>query len=90
MKTQIRTLGILYTLRRKQGLSPSVELQLPSEGQSALAIAQELELPIDKIEAVSGYNYMIQAINGIITEDSFDFIDGKFQLLGDCQRRLAL
>jgi hypothetical protein len=43
----------------------------------------------DKGDPVSGHNPMIQGIDGIITENSFDFIDGKFQLLGDYQRRSA-
>jgi hypothetical protein len=44
----------------------------------------------DKGDPVSGHNPVIQAVDGIITEYSFDFIDGKFQLLGDFQRRFTL
>jgi hypothetical protein len=74
MKTQIRTLGILYTLRRKEGLSPSVELQLPSEGKSALAIAREMELPIDKIEAVFCNNTIYSLDHIIMPGDSIAFV----------------
>lgn len=52
MTTLIRMFGLLHTFRKKQGLPVSVEMQIPPEGRSALEIAQELELPIDKIEAV--------------------------------------
>jgi hypothetical protein len=52
MTTHIRMFGLLHTHRKKQGLPSSVELELPPEGRPALSIAQELELPIDKIEAV--------------------------------------
>jgi hypothetical protein len=52
MTTHIRMFGLLHTHRKKQGLTSSVELELPPEGRSALSIARELELPIDKIEAV--------------------------------------
>ena len=52
MKTHIRMFGVLYTYRGKKGLSASVDIQLPPGGKSALSIAQELELPLDKIEAV--------------------------------------
>ena len=43
----------------------------------------------DKGDPVSGHNPMIQWVNGIIAENSFDYIDGKFQLLGDCQCSFA-
>jgi len=39
----------------------------------------------DKGDSVSGHNPMIQGIDGIIAENSFDYIDWKFKLLGDCQ-----
>ena len=44
----------------------------------------------DKGDLVSGHNPVIQAVDGIIAENSFDFINGKFQLLGDSQRRFTL
>ena len=43
----------------------------------------------DKGDLVSGHNPVIQAVDGIIAENSFDFIDGKFQVLGDSQCRFA-
>ena len=44
--------GLLHTLRKQKGLPVTIDLQLPAEGKTARDIAQELELPLDKIEAV--------------------------------------
>ncbi len=74
MKIYIRMLGFLYTYRRKQGLPGSVELQLPSGGKSALAIAQDLELPIDKIEAVFCNNTIYSLDHRIMPGDKVAFV----------------
>jgi len=74
MKIYIRMLGFLYTYRRKQGLPSSFELQLPAEGKSALAIAQELELPIDKIEAVFCNNTIYSLDHQIMPGDKVAFV----------------
>ena len=50
--TTIRMFGLLHTLRKQKSLPATVDLQLPAEGKTARDIAQELELPLDKIEAV--------------------------------------
>ena len=50
--TTIRMFGLLHTLRKQKGLPVTVELQLPPEGKTARDLAQELQLPIDRIEAV--------------------------------------
>ena len=50
--TTIRMFGLLHTLRKQKGLPVTVELQLPPEGKTARDLAQELQLPLDKIEAV--------------------------------------
>jgi len=50
--TTIRMFGLLHTLRKQKGLPVTIDLQLPAEGKTARDIAQELELPLDKIEAV--------------------------------------
>lgn len=50
--TTIRMFGLLHTLRKKKGLPVKVELLLPSEGKTAREIAIDLQLPLDKIEAV--------------------------------------
>jgi len=74
MKIYIRMLGFLYTFRRRQGLPSSFELQLPAEGKSALAIAQELELPIDKIEAVFCNNTIYSLDHRIMPGDRVAFV----------------
>jgi len=48
----IRMFGLLHTLRTKQGLPTTIEIELAPEGKSARAIATDLQLPLDKIEAV--------------------------------------
>lgn len=48
----IRMFGLLHTLRTRQGLPATVELDLAPEGKSAREVALELQLPLDKIEAV--------------------------------------
>ena len=50
--TTIRMFGLLHTIRKQKGLPVTAELQLPPEGKTARDISQELQLPIDKIEAV--------------------------------------
>jgi hypothetical protein len=74
MKTHIRMLGFLYTFRRKQDLETSFELSLPSEGKSALAIARELELPIDRIEAVFCNNTIYSLDHMIMPGDKVAFV----------------
>ena len=74
MNTHIRMFGFLYTYRRRHGLPASVDLQLPSEGKSALAIAHELELPIDKIEAVFCNNTIYSLDHRIMPGDRVAFV----------------
>ena len=66
--------GFLYTYRKKQGQPTFVELQLPSEGKSALAIAQELELPIDIIEAVFCNNTVYSLDHRVMPGDRIAFV----------------
>jgi hypothetical protein len=66
--------GLLHTYRKKQGLSTSVELQIPPEGRSAHSIAQELELPIEKIEAVFCNNTIYCLDHRIMPGDKVAFV----------------
>jgi len=50
--TRIRLFGNLHTLRRERGLPTTAEIHLPREGRSALDVAEELDLPLDRIEGV--------------------------------------
>lgn len=48
----VRMFGALHSLRRSRGLPATIELELPKEGQTAKEIAELLELPLERIEAV--------------------------------------
>lgn len=48
----VRMLGCLYSLRKERGLPTVVEVPVPDEGLTAQEIAEELELPLERIEAV--------------------------------------
>lgn len=48
----VRMFGLLHTLRTRQGLPAALEMALPPEGRTAVEIALDLRLPLDRIEAV--------------------------------------
>lgn len=48
----VRMFGLLHSLRRKRGLPATIEFEVPVEGTTALEIAQQLDLPPERIEAV--------------------------------------
>lgn len=50
--TSIRLYGNLHTLRRQRGLPTTAEVWIPDSGCSAQQIAEELDLPLDRIEGV--------------------------------------
>lgn len=50
--TTIRMFGALHTFRKDRGLPSQAEVLVPEQGCTAAAIARELELPMEKIEAV--------------------------------------
>ncbi len=49
---RIRLFGNLYTLRRKRGLPTVAEIWLPDSGRPACEVAEELDLPLERIEGV--------------------------------------
>ncbi len=57
--------GSLHTLRRARGLPAAAEVVLPAEGRSAAAVAEELELPLEGIEAVF-CNHRVYALDHVI------------------------
>jgi hypothetical protein len=61
----VRLLGSLHTLRRAQGLPSVVEVPVPAEGMAAAELARELELPLEKIEAVF-CNHRVFALGHVI------------------------
>ncbi len=50
--TRVRLFGHLFSLRRERGLPTTAEIWLPTSGRTAAAVAEDLKLPIDKIEGV--------------------------------------
>ena len=50
--THVRMFGNLHTLRRERGLPPAADIHLPPDGKAALRVAEDLELPLERIEGV--------------------------------------
>lgn len=50
--TRIRLFGNLHSLRRKRGLPSVAEIWLPESGRVAFEVAEELKLPLSRIEGV--------------------------------------
>lgn len=48
----IRMFGALHTIRKERGEASTAEVNIPADGRLAREIAQELDLPLDKIEGV--------------------------------------
>lgn len=63
--TTIRMFGELRDLRRRAGLSDCVMVDLPAEGSTALEIAVELDLPLDRIEGVF-VNHKVYGLDHVV------------------------
>lgn len=50
--TTVRMFGALHTLRRDRGLQSTTEVHIPPGGCAACDLAADLDLPLEKIEAV--------------------------------------
>ena len=50
--TTVRMFGALHTLRKDRGLESVTEVSIPSGGCAASVLASQLDLPLEKIEAV--------------------------------------
>lgn len=50
--TRIRLFGNLHTLRRERGLPSIADIWLPPEGIVASEVAEQLDLPLTRIEGV--------------------------------------
>lgn len=50
--TTVRMFGALHTIRKERGLEPTTEVSIPAGGCVACDLARELDLPLEKIEAV--------------------------------------
>lgn len=52
VNTRIRLFGNLHSLRRERGLPSVAEIWLPETGRPAVEVAEELDLPLSRIEGV--------------------------------------
>lgn len=65
--TTVRMFGALHTFRKERGLEPTTDVTIPPEGRMAHDLARDLDLPLEKIEAVfvnhvvHGLDHRIQA-----------------------------
>jgi hypothetical protein len=50
--TTVRMFGALHTIRKNRGLASVEEVSIPEGGCAASVLARELDLPLEKIEAV--------------------------------------
>jgi hypothetical protein len=72
--TKVRMFGSLHTIRRKQGLPSYEQMYIPSEGCTGLDLANELNLPLDKIEGVFINNFARSLDDLIHPGDKIAFI----------------
>lgn len=63
--TTIRMFGALHTVRKNKGLESTVDVAIPREGRIAKELAGDLDLPIDKVEAVF-INHKVYGLEHII------------------------
>jgi hypothetical protein len=70
----VRMLGCLHTLRRERGLATTVDVALPEDGTTAVDLAGELDLPLDKIEAVFCNHRVYPLGHGIRAGDAVAFV----------------
>ena len=65
--TTVRMFGALHSLRRERGLQSTTEVHIPHGGCAASDIARNLDLPLEKIDAIfvnhraHGLDHLIQA-----------------------------
>jgi molybdopterin converting factor small subunit len=52
VRVKVKMLGCLHTLRREAGLPSVVEVDVPPEGRTGEELAEDLALPLERIEAV--------------------------------------
>lgn len=65
VNTTVRMFGALHTFRREQGLEPTTEVAIPSEGRTAHDLAHDLGLPMEKIEGVF-VNHLVYSLDRVI------------------------
>jgi len=63
--TTVRMFGALHTYRVERGLMSTTEVTIPPGGCAACDLARELELPLEKIEAVF-VNHRVRSLDHCI------------------------
>ncbi len=72
--TIVRMFGALHTYRVERGLTSTTEVTVPPGGCAACDLARELELPVEKIEAVF-VNHRVRSLDHrILAGDRVAFI----------------
>lgn len=51
-RVEVKLSGLLHTLRRREGKDTVVSVEVPPQGIQAWKLAEDLGLPLDKIEGV--------------------------------------
>lgn len=62
---KVRLFGLLHTLRKEQGLPTRLEVEVPEGGAPASAIAEQLGLPLERIEGVF-CNHVVRPLSVVI------------------------
>lgn len=63
--TTVRMFGALHTVRRERGLASTAEVAIPLHGCTAQELARELDLPMEKVEAVF-INHKVYSLDHLI------------------------
>lgn len=63
--TTVRMFGALHTIRKARGLESVTEVSIPSGGCAASLLARELDLPLEKVEAVF-VNHKVYGLDHLI------------------------
>jgi hypothetical protein len=57
--------GALHTIRKERGLESTTEVSVPPDGCTARDLARELDLPLEKVEAVF-VNHLVYGLDHMI------------------------
>lgn len=63
--TTVRMFGALHTIRKDRGLPSVTEVNIPAAGCAASVLARELDLPLEKVEAVF-VNHKVYGLGHVI------------------------
>jgi molybdopterin converting factor small subunit len=61
----VRCLAYLHTLRRERGLPPSIDVEVPAEGITSRALAEDIGLPVERVEGAF-LNHRIAGMDALV------------------------